>query len=127
MPAPVVVLAHFGAVGVIAGAMALISKHRLPKKARFPANWPTTRKLALVAGIVVGAATWPLTYFMGYPISSPDGPGRMVGVPVFVACFDSAGRDYVGPLTVPGAIPNVVFWTLPPQLILYVYGWRLRS
>jgi hypothetical protein len=39
-----------------------------------------------------------------------------------VAYFDSAGRDYVGPLTMPGVIANMIFWALVPQIILNIWG-----
>jgi hypothetical protein len=127
MPTPIVILAAFGLFGVIAGMLALISNYRLPRGSGLPGNWSGLRKLATFVGAVVGLATWPLTYFMGDPISTPDGPGRVVGIPFFVAFFDSAGRDYVGPLTLPGAVANVAFWALFPQVVLYAYRWRFRN
>ena len=51
-------------------------------------------------------------------------PGRIVGVPVFVAYFDSDGRDYVGPLTMPGVIANGLFWFFVPQLVIRVLAHR---
>jgi hypothetical protein len=64
---------------------------------------------------------------LGYPISTPEGPGRIVGWPFFVAYFDSKGRDYVGFLTYVGALGNFVFWLLAPQFVLAAYARSVLS
>jgi len=72
----------------------------------------------LMGGLVIGAATWPLTYWMTYPISNEGERWWVVGFPFLVAVFDSEGRDYVGPLTMPGVVANGLFWFLVPQIVL---------
>ena len=79
---------------------------------------------ALVVGVLLGTASWPLTYWMGYPIRVEAEAGRIAGFPFFVAYFDSEGRDYVGPLTMPGAVANSLFWFLVPQFVLFLLSRR---
>ena len=64
--------------------------------------------------------------WMAYPMATPEGPARIVGVPFFVAFFDSAGRDYVSAWTLWGCVGNVLFWFMVPQIAVSIYGrqWR---
>ncbi len=80
--------------------------------------------MVLALGLALAVGSWLLTFFMGYPVSVEPKPGRVVGIPFFVAYFDSEGRDYVGPLTLPGAIANSLFWFLVPQLVLRFFHRR---
>lgn len=129
MPIIVIVLAGVGLVGIVAGLYAVYAAGKFAARGAAPAKWRLLRLSALALGVVLGVATWPLTVWMGYPIETPSGVGRVVGLPFFVAFFDSAGRDYVGPLTTPAAIANVVFWFMVPQLALLFGGhhWRKRG
>jgi hypothetical protein len=81
--------------------------------------------ILIIIGAIVGIATWPATYFMGYPLHVGKEVARIVGVPFFVAYFDAEGADFVGPLTMPGVIANSIFWFLLPQTILF-FVWRRR-
>jgi hypothetical protein len=105
----------------------------------------TPPRLAWVVGMFLGVSSWPLTAVMGYPYpgerevsrdgdvgaggrrgahsayAGQPGVGRVVGVPFMAAYFDAKGRDYAGPLTVPAALANSVFWALVPQLVLAGY------
>jgi hypothetical protein len=58
---------------------------------------------------------------IGYAVSTPEGLGRVVGIPFFVAFFDAEGSDYVGWITYVGILGNVVVWLLLPQLVLAMY------
>lgn len=129
MPIIVVVLAGLGLVGIVVGLYAVYAAGKFATRGPTPAKWRLLRLSALAIGVVLGVATWPLTAWMGYPIETPSGVGRVVGLPFFVAFFDSTGRDYVGPLTMPAAIANIVFWFMVPQLALLFGGhyWRKRA
>ncbi len=122
MPNITIVLAILGLVGIIAGIYSSIKANSIFKEMNTPTNWKRTRIVIIIVGLVIGMATWPLTYWMGYPIIINEENWRIVGLPFFVAAFDSAGRDYVGVLTMPGVIANSVFWALMPQMGLYLWA-----
>ena len=127
MPTPVIVLAVIGLAGIISGVFALRFIARLSLSTGAPPRWRGSRIAAVITGLILGVASWPLTFWMGYPIGTPEGPGRIVGLPFFVAFFDSAGRDYVGPLTLVGCVANGIFWFMAPQLVIAGLGRRWRS
>lgn len=110
-------LVVLGLVGIVTGLYAIYATGKFAASGTAPAKWRLLRLSALIIGVVLGAATWPLTAWMGYPIETPGGAGRVVGLPFFVAFLDSMGRDYVGPLTILAAIANIV-------LLLGVHYWR---
>ena len=120
--------ATIGLVGLVVGVFALRFISRVQRSGETPPNWRRLRWTTLVFGALLGIGSWPLTFLMGYPIATPEGPGRIVGLPFFVAFFDSAGRDYVGSVTLLGCIANLAFWFMVPQMIVAVYGalWRRR-
>jgi hypothetical protein len=124
MPTIVIVLALIGVVGIVAGAVALRTnwvRSQVGQTTTFRRWWPW---IALLLGTLLGIASWPLTYWMGYTIQIEAQPGRIVGFPFFVAYFDSEGRDYVGSLTLPGVIANCIFWFFIPQLALRFFNRR---
>src|SRR5712691_11455951 len=100
----VVIFAVLGLVGLACGVFALRSIRRTSRMDEVPPRWRGMRWAAVGVGAVLGVASWPLTFWMGYPIPTPEGPGRVVGLPFFVAFFDSARRHYVGPLTLIGCL-----------------------
>lgn len=115
------------AVGVIATIFGLHSVAWLARTApqyELPSNWKTLRVSAILLGVLIGAASWPLTYWMGYPLPIESETWRIVGVPFFVAFFDSEGRDYVGWFTMPAVIANAVFWFTAPHIALRLYTQR---
>jgi len=114
---------------MVAGILAFRANIRFQNQGATPRTWSTLRVRVRVFGIFIGACSLPLTYWMGYPIDTPKGVGRIVGIPFFVAFFDSAGRDFVGPITMLGALGNCVFWFLLPQIVLFVYAyfWRKKN
>ena len=114
------VLALVGLIGLIAGVFAWRYVRRLSRASVLPARWRHFRIAAIALGLLLASGS----YFAGYyPYSTSQGVGRVVGVPFMVAFFDGAGRDYVGPLTLPAAIGNFVVWFLLPQIALALYGW----
>src|SRR5262249_17162242 len=120
----IVLLDIIGLLGIGAGIWAV----RWLKRARLSQSLSQSQRrlrlAALILGAVIALASWPLTYAMGYPYSTPEGVGRVVGIPFMTAFFDSEGLDYVGDLTVFAVIGNMIFWFLLPQLILAI---RLRG
>jgi hypothetical protein len=90
MPTIAIALACLGFSGIVAGAFALRATGEFFARGPAPNKWRLLRITALVIGIIIGIASWPLTYWMAYPIDTPEGTGHMVGFPFFVAFFDSA-------------------------------------
>ncbi|NVN92085.1 MAG: hypothetical protein HXX11_15995 [Desulfuromonadales bacterium] len=120
----IIVLAILGVAVIIYGIVAMIKVRRLAKDNNAPKNLRKIHIISIAIGISIGLATWPATYFMGYPYINGDETGRIVGIPFMVAFFDSQGRDYVGPYTMPGVVSNIVFWFFVPQILLLLYSKR---
>ena len=116
----IIILAIVGLVGIALGIISLFWAKSLGRSEGAPKNWKRMRIIALVIGILIGVASWPGTYFMGYPYKGEKATdnGRVVGLPIMVAYFDSEGRDYVGPFTMPAALGNSIFWFFLPHIIL---------
>lgn len=119
-----IIIAIFGFAGILTGIVSLRANYLKSKIARSSISSRRWFWAAILIGVASGIASWPLTYWMGYSIHIESEVGRVVGFPFFVAYFDSAGRDYVGPLTLPGVIANGLFWFLIPQLALHLYNLR---
>lgn len=109
-----------GIVGLVAGVLAARYVSRKCAQAlggaaralRFGA-WLVGAALAGISVIFAGE--------IGYDLSTPEGPGRVVGIPFFVAFFDAEGSDYVGWVTYVGMLGNVIVWLLAPQIVLGLY------
>jgi hypothetical protein len=109
MPTIAIALACLGSAGIVAGSFARRATGEFSTHGPAPNKWRMLHLTALVIGIMIGIASWPLTYWMAYPIDTRETTGYIVGFPFFVAFFDSAGRDYIGPLTMPGVVANAFF------------------
>lgn len=118
-------LAAIGIVGIIIGIWSILYLRKFAKTEYTPTYWKKLRIGVLLFSIVLGLLTWPGTYFMGYPLKGEKETGRIVGIPFFVAYFDSEGCDYVGPLTMPGVVMNGLFWFVFPHILLSAYSKRL--
>src|SRR5215813_6840665 len=116
----IVLLGIVGLAGIVAGFFALRSIARTSRGVR-PSRWLTVRISSVAVGLILGVASWPLTYWMAYSMATPEGPARIVGLPFFVAFFDSAGRDYVSAWTLWGCVGNVLFWFMVPQIAVSIY------
>jgi len=121
----ILLFASVGLVGIVLGFWAWRYVSRF--SAGSPRSWFRIRIAALVLGLALAIASFIFVTGLSYPVSTPDGPGRIVGWPFFVAYFDSEGRDYVGLLTYVGTAGNFVFWLLLPQFFLAAYARRKLS
>ena len=70
---------------------------------------------------LVGTFFAVLSVFAQYPMTSTTETYRVIGIPFFVAAFDQAGRDYVGPLTPFAFLGNLVVWFFLPSLFLWAW------
>lgn len=116
------IITILGCIDIILGFLALrYTKRRLCEAKRKYDYQQKLRKVSLIAGGVLAAASWPCTFLLGYPYSFGDETGRIVGIPFMVAYFDSAGRDYVSSFMLPAMIGNAAFWFTAPHIIFAVY------
>jgi len=120
-------LAVAGLAGIVSGVMAL--RRNLAalqiRENRGSGSGQGVFTFVVLIGSLMGIGSWLATGLMGYPVETPEGVGRAVGVPFFVAFFDFRGRDYLGPLTIVAVVANAVFWFLVPQIFLSLkWKWR---
>ena len=81
------------------------------------AKWKQVYRWRWLIGIPFAVAS----AFVSYPMAGETESYKVMGFPLFVAAFDEAGRDYVGPFTGPFFVGNAVIWYFLPQVILYVW------
>jgi len=113
-------LAVAGLGFLIAEIWAVVFVRRALKAGRLSQYWRRWRMVAFA----IGGLLMFLIPLQEYPLGS----GRAKGIPFFAAWFDAEGRDYVGVITLPAALGNMVVWFLAPQLVLaFVARWSLVS
>ena len=105
-------LAVVGLIGLIVGFFVSSSLRSRRKQDLFVARWAT---VATVLGGLLAVANFVSVGF-SYPL---DG-ARVMGIPFLCAYFDHRGFDYVGPLSLPAAIANALFWFFVPKIVLFV-------
>src|SRR5687768_2950578 len=86
-------------------------------------EWAFAYRWRLLFGIPLAVAS----AFIQYPIYGEGERYQVAGFPCMVAAFDSAGRDYVGPLSVPSWIANGLLWLFFPAVILWIWSWFKRD
>ena len=117
-----------GLPGIGVGVADFVSNNRARGSEVGSRGWQVARTVTLPLGAIFAFATWPLTYFMGYPVPEGDAYGRVVGLPFMVAYFDSAGLDYVGgTITLLALAGNAIFWFLAPEIVLWLVRRRSRE
>jgi len=126
MPLTVYFLAFIGLAGILGGIFALRTTKKFALPGIAPKRWHMYRGIVIVLGVICGLASWPLTYVMGYRFETPEGIGRIVGIPFMVAFFDSRGLDYISSFMMLSIIANTAFWSLFPQLLLLLWGYLRR-
>lgn len=107
--------------GLMVLALEIFASRRNHITAQAPdvvAAWRFAHKWLLLFGIPFAVAS----FFMGYPTSGEGEKYEVIGVPFLVAAFDSAGRDYVGLLSVPSLVANALLWLFVPAVALWVWS-----
>jgi len=99
------------------------------KNRRFASGQPRNSRwvVAYRWQLVLGVPLAILSAFAGYPMSGGGEQYHVAGVPFMVAAFDSAGRDYVGPLSLPFLIVNGLLWLCLPTLFLWIWSLFVKS
>jgi hypothetical protein len=117
----IIVYASLGLVGVVLGIRAWRYAARSAARSG-QVRLKRLRLAALIAGIALALGSVFLAPLFSYAVSTPEGPGRIVGWPFLAAFIDSKGHGYLGFLTYVGAFGNFIFWLLAPQVFLAAYA-----
>jgi hypothetical protein len=107
--------------GLMVLALEIFASRRNRTTAQAPnvvVAWRFVHKWRLLFGIPLAVAS----FFMGYPTSGGGEEYKVIGVPFLVAAFDSAGRDYIGLLSVPSLVANALLWLFLPAVALWVWS-----
>jgi len=83
----IILLALLGIAGIILGVVSLFWAKSIGLSEFVPKNWRRMRVISLLIGILIGVASWPGTYFMGYPYTFEKETWRVVGLPIVAAFF----------------------------------------
>jgi hypothetical protein len=103
-------LALIGVVLLVWAIRSFIFVRRSLADDSLPKSWRRRRFIAFVVGAVLAIST----LWHAYPLNG----GTAAGVPFMAAWFDAKGRDYVGAITLPAMLGDLVFWFLVPQIVL---------
>ncbi|MEJ0040246.1 MAG: hypothetical protein WDO68_30170 [Gammaproteobacteria bacterium] len=85
--------------------------------------WATAYRWRFLVGVPFAG----VSVFMGYTLPGASEKYRVIGLPFMVAAFDSAGRDYVGPLSLPSLIANAAVWFFAPGVMLWLWSLKAKS
>ena len=68
-----------------------------------------------------------LPFFISYPIPAADQTYHVIGFPLAIAATDEAGLSYVGKLSTPFMISDMLIWYFFPQILLLVTASRKKK
>ena len=104
---------------IIAGEIYAAKKNRaILREGVPPKKWQQAYRWRWLIGVPFAVAS----AFVSYPMAGETETYKVMGFPLFVAAFDEAGRDYVGPFTGPFFIGNAVIWYFLPQVALFAWA-----
>ena len=108
-------IAILGLAGLICEIVAVRWLLRLSRSPSAPRDLKVLWSVALIIGSLLGLSQFSVDFIAAYPLSEKEGTGTVLGVPFLAIYFDSAGLDYVGPLTYISVFGNAMFWFLVPH------------
>jgi len=117
----IIVLSVVGLLIAIGEFFAARSNRFAFKQAQASALWLRVYRWRWLVGVLFAIAS----AFIYYPMTGGEERYRVMGLPFMVAAFDSAGRDYVGPLTTPSFLANAAIWFFLPHVAFF--SWRFAS
>jgi hypothetical protein len=112
--------AILGILGLIAGVVALRRNRSFAATEQAHKSWVQLRRWSWLVSLALAVGS----YFISFSYQAEAEVYRVLGFPFFAAAFDEAGRDYIGPLTVPAMIGNAVFFALLPHIALWLSSRR---
>ena len=117
----IVVLSVVGLLIAIGEFFSARSNRSTFTQAQASAVWLRVYRWRWVIGVLFAIAS----AFIYYPMTGGEERYRVMGFPFMVAAFDSAGRDYVGPLTTPSFLANAAIWFFLPHVAFFL--WRFAG
>ena len=114
---------------MLAGVYSLFSSLFLSLSGRGPKNWKKLCYGSLLAGLVLGLASWLGTFWMLLPYPNIAGEGWFAGFPYVAVYVDGTGYHYYFNFTQASVVANGIFWFLLPMAGLHLYGrhWRRQQ
>ncbi|MFZ6638604.1 hypothetical protein ACO0LL_02635 [Undibacterium sp. TC4M20W] len=107
---------------VLAGSYSLCSNLYLLFSGVRPKNWQKHFYLCLLAGLLLGLASWLGTFWMLLPYPNIAGDGWFAGFPYVAVYIDDTAYHYQFGFTKASVIANGVFWFLLPMTGLHLYA-----
>jgi hypothetical protein len=101
---------------LVASIASLIYIWRAVISDRLPPYWWGIEATGLLAGVCLAAVVG--VTFQGFEYHG----GRAAGFPFVGAWYDSKGADYIGLLTLPAILGDLLVWVLMPQILLAVFA-----
>jgi hypothetical protein len=83
--------------------------------------WRRVYRWRYLLGLVLAVAST----FLWYPSFFNGERFTVVGLPFVIMLFDQAGKDYIGTLTIPSFLADIVVWLLIPDLLLWLWAKRM--
>ncbi|PXX43753.1 hypothetical protein [Undibacterium pigrum] len=114
---------------MLAGMYSLVHSLFFSPSDKRPKNWNKLLVWSLLAGLVLGLASWLGTFWMLLPYPNIAGEGWFAGFPYMAVYIDATNYHYQFSFTRTSVIANAVFWFLLPMAGLHVYGrhWRRQQ
>lgn len=85
--------------------------------------WQRVYRWRYLFGLVLAIAST----FLWYPSLINGERFKVVGLPFVIMLFDQAGKDYIGTLTIPSFLADIVVWLLIPDLLLWIWTKRMHG
>ncbi|MFZ6872344.1 hypothetical protein ACO0LF_09790 [Undibacterium sp. Di27W] len=107
---------------MLAGTYSLFASLYWSRSGNYPKNWKKLFFYSLLAGLLLGLASWLGMFWMLLPYPNIAGEGWFAGFPYMAVYVDATGYHYHFNFTQASVIANAVFWFLLPMAGLHVYG-----
>ena len=102
--------------------VAFFQNRTLAKSMAERAAWLCIYRWRYLLGLGLGIGST----FLWYPSLISGERLRVVGLPFMIMMLDQAGKDYVGSLTFPSFLADMIVWLFFPDLLLWLCGRRMH-
>jgi hypothetical protein len=103
--------------------IALLRNRIIARSAPRHSAWSRIYRWRFLLGFLLGVAS----LFIWYPSVYPGDRFKVFGIPFVFMLFDQAGKDYVGSLTFPSFLADMIVWLLIPDLVLWLWARRVYA
>src|ERR1041385_7792180 len=98
--------------------IALLQSRTIAQSTLSHAVWRRVYHWRYLFGFVLGLAST----FVWYPSMINGERFKVLGIPFVMMMLDGAGKDYIGSLTFPSFLANMIVWLLIPDLVLWLWA-----